>query len=312
MGRLSVLMLSFLTVSAVAAARAEIHVIQVEDFQFSPTGTIVYPGDTVRWQLITGTHTSTSDPSSPKQWASNPLRSFGEIFDLVFDPRSGPGPFPYHCEFYPAMRDTIFAAAECSATGDVNGDGLSLTAADQMNLAAFVNGEEAPPILCYEADLNGDCAIDEGDVEMFALYFEQGMEVFEQYPVPTCCFPDTIRGACCAWDTCTIRAEKNCPSAPWEPPQYRGDGRFCMPDYACDCCEKIRGNANGDPVDKANISDASFLLTYLFGIPSGPAPYCLLEADCNADGRLNVSDVCLIICFLFSIWPSDCECEPCP
>ncbi|MDH4241248.1 MAG: hypothetical protein OEW48_16950 [Phycisphaerae bacterium] len=32
------------------------------------------------------------------------------------------------------------------------------------------------------------------------------------------------------------------------------------------------GNANGDPDEKTNISDMSYLLAYLFGISTGPEP----------------------------------------
>jgi hypothetical protein len=31
-------------------------------------------------------------------------------------------------------------------------------------------------------------------------------------------------------------------------------------------------NANGDSQEKVNVSDATYLLDYLFGVPSGPPP----------------------------------------
>ncbi|MDH4156731.1 MAG: hypothetical protein OEW00_05590, partial [candidate division Zixibacteria bacterium] len=57
------------------------------------------------------------------------------------------------------------------------------------------------------------------------------------------------------------------------------------------CCRGIRGNANNDPDDKVNISDVTFLLEYLFGIPTGPAPVCWEEANANGDPdeKVNVS-----------------------
>ncbi len=86
--------------------RATVHEIEVGNFFFSPTNTVVQPGDTVRWTLVSGTHTTTSEPSSPKNWDSGILSG---SFDLVFEASDGPGPFPYLCSIHPTtMKDTIF------------------------------------------------------------------------------------------------------------------------------------------------------------------------------------------------------------
>jgi len=71
------------------------------------------------------------------------------------------------------------------------------------------------------------------------------------------------------------------------------------------CCMGIRGNANNDPDDKVNISDVSFLLAYMFGTPSGPAPACLEEANANGDidEKVNISDVTYLLAYLFGIPP---------
>jgi len=71
------------------------------------------------------------------------------------------------------------------------------------------------------------------------------------------------------------------------------------------CCLGIRGNANNDPDDKANISDVSYLLAWLFGIPPGPAPPCLPEANANGDPdeKSNISDVSYLLAWLFGIPP---------
>lgn len=69
------------------------------------------------------------------------------------------------------------------------------------------------------------------------------------------------------------------------------------------CCLNIRGNANGDPEDKVNISDVTFLTSYLFGIPSGPAPSCTEEGNANGDPeeKVNISDVTFLTSYLFGI-----------
>jgi hypothetical protein len=81
----------------------------------------------------------------------------------------------------------------------------------------------------------------------------------------------------------------------------------------CSCCLNDRGNANNDPEDKANVSDVSYLVSWLFGIPSGPAPVCIEEANANGDldEKANVSDVSYLVAWLFGI-PSGPEPPVCP
>ena len=75
----------------------------------------------------------------------------------------------------------------------------------------------------------------------------------------------------------------------------------------------IRGNANGDALDKANISDVTYLTTYLFGTPIGPAPPCWEEGNANGDltEKVNVSDVSYLLAWLFGIPPGPAP-KACP
>ncbi|MDH4033007.1 MAG: hypothetical protein OEV80_04325, partial [candidate division Zixibacteria bacterium] len=50
------------------SVHATIHHIDVGNFFFAPTGTTVAPGDTVRWTFVGGSHTTTSEVTSPKAW----------------------------------------------------------------------------------------------------------------------------------------------------------------------------------------------------------------------------------------------------
>jgi len=69
------------------------------------------------------------------------------------------------------------------------------------------------------------------------------------------------------------------------------------------CCLNARGNANSDMEDKVNISDITYLVDFLFGIPTGPAPSCQEEGNTNGDidEKVNVSDVSYLIAYLFGI-----------
>ncbi len=79
------------------------------------------------------------------------------------------------------------------------------------------------------------------------------------------------------------------------------------------CCQGMRGNANDDTDDKVNISDVSYLLAYLFGIPTGPAPPCPQEGNANGDPdeKVNISDVSYLLAYLFGI-PTGPEPPMCP
>ena len=94
----------------VGPLNATIHNINVWSFFFSPAKTVVNPGDTVRWALVSGIHTSYSAAGSPQFWDSGILAG-GVPFDVVFTAGDGPGHFPYVCNFHPfIMIDTIFMA----------------------------------------------------------------------------------------------------------------------------------------------------------------------------------------------------------
>lgn len=87
------------------AAVATVHTINVSNTQFNPATKQIAHGDTVRWILVSGTHTCTADPSSPKDWDSGVLT--GTPFQVVFRAEDGNGPFPYHCDFHFGMNGTI-------------------------------------------------------------------------------------------------------------------------------------------------------------------------------------------------------------
>lgn len=62
------------------------------------------------------------------------------------------------------------------------------------------------------------------------------------------------------------------------------------------------GNANGDAT--VNISDAVYLIAYIFS--GGPAPSPLLAGDANCDRTVNISDAVYLIAYIFSGGPQPC------
>lgn len=69
------------------------------------------------------------------------------------------------------------------------------------------------------------------------------------------------------------------------------------------CCIDVRGNANADESEDLNISDITYLVDYLFGIPLGPPPECLEEGNANGDieENINISDITYLVDYLFGI-----------
>ena len=74
-------------------------------------------------------------------------------------------------------------------------------------------------------------------------------------------------------------------------------------DLISGCCDDVRGNANGDQNDDINISDITYMVDYLFGIPLGPAPPCLEEGNANGDvgESINISDITYLVDYLFGV-----------
>lgn len=149
-----------LVFTAVCPASATIHDITIGNNFFSPLGTIIQAGDTVRWTWVGGIlHTTTSDPSSPKQWNSPTSSTAGFKFLLQFTAADGPGPFPYHCAIHPTtMKDTIFVNCCSGHVGDANGMGGDTPTIGDVSVmidAKFITGTCTGLIPCLaEADVN--------------------------------------------------------------------------------------------------------------------------------------------------------------
>lgn len=296
MGRLVFLLACVLVVLAAGSAFATIQIIEVMEWLFNPSQVTIAPGDTVRWISVSGSFQVMSLPESPKQWTSPILDEPGEFFEVQFTHNDGPGPFPFTSE--PdggSMLGSIVTADTCWATGDVNGDGIVLTVSDMVYLMRVLNRDLPWPENLYQLDLNGDCIIDGGDLYLLNLFFEQGLSVFPVYPIPTCCYPDTVVGACCIGDSCSIWAPIHCDSLGGE---YLGHGTNCpLDDNPCICCVGTTGNVDGDPDDAVNVNDLTRFVCWIWGICAPPP--CLEEADLNADGSIDITDITYLVAYLF-------------
>jgi len=81
-----------------AGARAETHLVTLSGFTFNPDSLLIKSGDIVRWEVASGSHTTTSgigaaDPSAGILWDQT-LAAPGASFERTF---KGAGIFPYFC-----------------------------------------------------------------------------------------------------------------------------------------------------------------------------------------------------------------------
>ena len=73
------------------------------------------------------------------------------------------------------------------------------------------------------------------------------------------------------------------------------------------CCLGPRGNVNNDILDNNDISDLTYLVSYLF--QNGPPPPCEEEADVDASGQIDVSDLTYYVAYLFQGGPAPIWCS---
>jgi hypothetical protein len=76
------------------------------------------------------------------------------------------------------------------------------------------------------------------------------------------------------------------------------------------CCRQLTGNVSGDIADAVDISDLTYLVSYLF--ISGPTPDCLAEANVSGDPgcAVDVSDVTALVNYLFVTFEPPAPCDP--
>lgn len=111
---LSLILIScFLTLNSYAVTR----VISVQNFSFSPTPLSATVGDTIKWQWISGSHTTTSTniPLAASSWDS-PLNSSSTTFIYVL---LIPGTYNYKCTPHESMGMTGIINAQPNSINQI-------------------------------------------------------------------------------------------------------------------------------------------------------------------------------------------------
>jgi hypothetical protein len=96
------------------------------------------------------------------------------------------------------------------------------------------------------------------------------------------------------------------------PPTFHGFQSTSMsnPDAPAICFDIVKNFVcgDGDGNEIVNISDAVYLIAYIFG--GGPAPDPLLAGDCDCNLIVNISDAVYLIAYIFGGGPPPCDACP--
>jgi plastocyanin len=107
-------------VSAFALLNAQTkHIVQTSEFQFDPADINIAVGDTVEWQWVNGTHTTTSDSTTGQNHWDAPLDANNTSFSFVI---TSPGVHHYHCTPHQSlgMVGTITATSPNAVNDEEN------------------------------------------------------------------------------------------------------------------------------------------------------------------------------------------------
>lgn len=117
---LFVVAIAFLTIRSLAT----IHMVTVQDFQFSPSSMNVKLGDTVMWMWVNGTHTtsSTQVPAGAAAWDNN-ITSASVSFMYV---PTVAGAYNYRCNVHPTLMSGSFTVVSNTAVASVANTGVTV------------------------------------------------------------------------------------------------------------------------------------------------------------------------------------------
>jgi len=106
----------FLCLALSVSGFSTIHAIQVADFTFTPSLLNVTCGDTVTWNWVSGTHTTTSTtiPACANPWNASITVSTGDFSIAI----PCAGTYSYNCTIHPNMTGSIVATCLPSSVGE--------------------------------------------------------------------------------------------------------------------------------------------------------------------------------------------------
>ncbi|MFH2056521.1 MAG: dockerin type I domain-containing protein [bacterium] len=243
------------------------------------------------------------------------------------------------------LTDYLFAdgylLAECTCwevgfgynVGDANGDG-GVGVDDAVFILNFLYANDDAPAPLAKADANGDCCVNQADAEYINAW------VFQGGPPPVeCTCVDVLYGGLVGdvnsdgtidmGDlTYLVQYVYSGGPEPVRPAHADLDGDCCIgpvdvqiledilgggaQPIDCTCwepygpCVCTPGDANDD--DIVNITDAVYMIQYIFNSGPAPVPFAICSGDANCDCIANITDAVYIIAYVFSGGDAPCGC----
>lgn len=116
--RAVLLLIPIVLVSTLIQAQT-VHIVEVKNFEFVPANIDIAVDDTVEWQWIEGTHTTTSDSTTGHNVWDQPIDVGHQVFRFVI---TAPGVHNYFCTPHRnmGMIGTITATAVNSVDDEIN------------------------------------------------------------------------------------------------------------------------------------------------------------------------------------------------
>lgn len=101
---------------------ATTHIIQVSDFSFSPMNINAEVGDIIKWEWVSGNHTTTSVsvPIGAAMW-DNPINSSSATFEIVV---SVAGTYDYVCTPHSSMMTGTIIVSTATKLSEDSGEGF--------------------------------------------------------------------------------------------------------------------------------------------------------------------------------------------
>ena len=159
--RIAVLLSAVMTMTAGNKAAATTWTVDVSSFSFSPKNLTIQAGDIVRWQRVSGTHTTTSGEScvADQLWDA-PIDAAHTSFQGQFN---SVGNFPYFCRPHcgSGMTGTINVEMVSGVFDEPSGEGLPRSFALQQN---YPNPFNASTVISYELAKEGHITLEVFDV----------------------------------------------------------------------------------------------------------------------------------------------------
>ena len=201
------------------------------------------------------------------------------------------------------FNSTASALVRSTYFGGSGSDGLnSLTQDRQGNLliAGYTASTNLPLSNAYDASLSGvqDAFLAKfnstGQTLQFSSYLGGSASDYG-----TAIVADTLG---CLYVTGSTSSTNFPIVNPYDPTNNNADcfvTKICLPAYVC-------GDANGSGA--VSISDAVYLINYIFA--GGPAPNPVVAADANCSGAVSISDAVYLINYIFAGGPAPCAACP--